>query len=148
MTVPVVHFVHAGHEELHDFGSRPYTVIYDGACRVCGRLAGALEKWDRNHQLLIVPSQAPGVKARFPWIPAQAYQESLQLVGPDGKTWQGAEAIEQLLRILPRWRAFSVLFKIPLVQTLADRFYRWFARNRYHLGCGEHCEYRPQRLDF
>jgi predicted DCC family thiol-disulfide oxidoreductase YuxK len=29
-----------------------------------------------------------------------------------------------------------------------DRFYRWFARNRYRLGCGEHCAVRPADLDF
>jgi predicted DCC family thiol-disulfide oxidoreductase YuxK len=29
------------------------------------------------------------------------------------------------------------------VRALADRFYRWFARNRYRLGCGSHCQSRP-----
>jgi predicted DCC family thiol-disulfide oxidoreductase YuxK len=29
------------------------------------------------------------------------------------------------------------------VRTATDKFYRWFARNRYRLGCGEHCAYRP-----
>jgi predicted DCC family thiol-disulfide oxidoreductase YuxK len=96
----------------------------------------------------VVPSQSPGVQARFPWIPARAYRESLQLIGPGGKTWQGAAALEQLLNILPRGRLVSWVFSIPLVRGAADRFYRWFARNRYKLGCGEHCQLRPQDLDF
>ena len=29
------------------------------------------------------------------------------------------------------------------VRVIADRFYRWFARNRYRLGCGAHCQSRP-----
>jgi predicted DCC family thiol-disulfide oxidoreductase YuxK len=29
------------------------------------------------------------------------------------------------------------------VRTIADRFYRWFAKNRYRMGCGEHCQSRP-----
>jgi predicted DCC family thiol-disulfide oxidoreductase YuxK len=40
------------------------------------------------------------------------------------------------------------VIKQPLVGWLADKFYRWFARNRYRFGCGEHCQYRPQRLDY
>ncbi|HET9440433.1 MAG TPA: DCC1-like thiol-disulfide oxidoreductase family protein [Longimicrobiales bacterium] len=148
MSVPVVRFVYAGQEQHHDCGARAYTVVYDGACKVCGRLARVLEKWDRRADLAVVPSQAPGVKACFPWIPDSAYRESLQLIGPGGKTWQGAEAIEQLLNVLPRGKLISWIFRIPLVRGMADRFYRWFARNRYKLGCGEHCQLRPQDLNF
>ena len=148
MTVPVVQFVYAGHQQHHDCAARPYTVVYDGACKVCGRLSRVLEKWDRKNILSVVPSQAPGVKACFPWIPDRAYRESLQLVGPGGKTWQGAAAIEQLLNVLPRGRLISWIFLIPFVRVIADKFYRWFARNRYKLGCGEHCQLRPQDLDF
>jgi predicted DCC family thiol-disulfide oxidoreductase YuxK len=86
--------------------------------------------------------------ARFPWIPAKAYGEALQLIGPGGRTWQGAAAIEQLLTILPKGKLVSWLFKVPFVRVLADRFYRWFARNRYRLGCGEHCQLRPAEVDF
>jgi predicted DCC family thiol-disulfide oxidoreductase YuxK len=102
-----------------------------------------LVQWDVGRQLEVVPSQQPGVMARFPWIPARAYAEALQLVAADGTTWQGAEAIEKLLDVLPRGRLISWIFKIPFVRTIADRFYRWFARNRYRLGCGEHCQSRP-----
>lgn len=143
-TVPVVRFTVAGMEEkpLPGLG-RPYTVVFDGTCRVCGRLSRLLAKWDRKRVFEIVPSQAPGVQARFPWIPPRAYTESLQLIGPGGRTWQGAAAIEQLLDVLPKGKLISWVFSIPFMRTIADRFYRWFARNRYKLGCGEHCQSRP-----
>ena len=151
-TVPVVRFTVAGRDELFASAAtglgRPYVVVYDGHCRVCGRLANVLRRWDTRHQLEIVPSQAPGVSARFPWIPARAYRESLQLIGPNGDTVQGAAAIERLLDVLPRGRLIGWLFRIPFVRPLADRFYRWFARNRYKLGCGEHCQYRPLDVRF
>ena len=128
---------------------RPYTVVYDGTCKICGRMVGLLRMWDRNSRLLeIVPSQLPGVGARFPWIPARAYLEALQLVGPGGRTWQGAAGVERLIDILPRGRLISWVFRIPFVSALVDRFYRWFARNRYRLGCGEHCSVKPGMLDF
>ena len=119
---------------------RRYTLIYDGHCKVCGRIVGVLARWDRNHDLEILPSQTPGVEERFPWIPSRAYIESMQVVRTsDGKTWQAGAAIEELLKVLPKGRLLSWLFKIPLTRPLVDKFYWWFARNRYRMGCGEHC---------
>ena len=153
MTAPathqVVHFIVRGMAEAHhEPTGHPYTVVYDGFCKVCNRLVTVLRKWDGGKLLEIVPSQQPGVHARFPWIPVRAYTESVQVIGPGGRTWQGAAAIEQLLRVLPKGRLMAWVFSIPLVRPLAEKFYRWFARNRYKLGCGAHCQLRPQDLDF
>lgn len=144
MTPPVVPFTTRETPDPPPDEGRPYTLVYDGSCRICTRLANALREWDRRHLVDVVPSQAAGVMARFPWIPPRAYAESIQLVGPRGATWQGAAAIEELLGVLPRGRLISWMFRIPFVRVLADRFYRWFARNRYHLGCGEHCRTQPR----
>jgi predicted DCC family thiol-disulfide oxidoreductase YuxK len=143
VTVPVVRFTVAGQETTSRGLGRAYTVVYDGDCRVCTRLAKILREWDHPHRLEVVSSQQQGVMARFPWIPPRAYVEALQLVAADGTTWQGAAAIEQLLGVLPRGRLVSWVFRLPFVRGLADRFYRWFARNRYRLGCGAHCLSRP-----
>ena len=152
MTVPVVRFVHPGDAaSARSVGvgeGRPYTVVYDGNCKVCGRLVKLLIAWDRRHELEILPSQTPGVRARFPWIPMRAYAESVQVIGPGGRTWQGAAALEQLLDVLPKGWLLSWIFSIPFIRPLAERFYRWFARNRYMLGCGEHCQYRPLAVDY
>jgi predicted DCC family thiol-disulfide oxidoreductase YuxK len=155
VTVPVVRFTYAGETDDEPLAEsvgepgRPYTVIYDGHCKVCGKMVKLLKKWDRHHDLEIIPSQTPGLQARFPWIPPRAYLESVQVIRTrDGKTWQAAAALEELLKVLPKGRLISWLFKIPFVRPLADRFYKWFARNRYRLGCGEHCAVRPQDLDY
>jgi len=147
MTIPVVRFIFGGEETVSTGLGRPYTLVYDGACRVCNHLISVLDKWDRTRQVEVVPSQNTSVHARFPWIPPQAYAEAVQLIGPGGRTWQGADAIEQLLKILPRGRLIGWVFSAPLMGGLIDRFYRWFARNRYRLGCGEHCQYRPLKID-
>ena len=150
-TVPVVRFTVAGREApagASVFTGREYVIVYDGHCRICTRLAGALKRWDAKATFDVVPSQAPGVQARFPWIPARAYRESLQLVDRSGRTWQGAAAIERMLDLLPRGRWIGWVFSLPFARALAERFYRWFARNRYQLGCGEHCRYRDEVIDF
>ncbi|HEU4747258.1 MAG TPA: DCC1-like thiol-disulfide oxidoreductase family protein [Gemmatimonadaceae bacterium] len=155
MSVAVVRFTVAGAEPSGPVApsvgdpSRRYTVIYDGHCKVCGRLVKLLTKWDRRKDLEIIPSQTPGVHARFPWIPARAYIESVQVIrNSDGRTWQAAGALEELLDVLPKGWLISWLFRIPFMRPLADRFYRWFARNRYRLGCGEHCQVRELDLDY
>ena len=126
---------------------RSYTVIYDGDCQVCGRIAKVLTKWDRDGELEIIPSQAQSVRERFPWIPSRAYAESLQVVRlSDGKTWQGGASLEQLLNVLPKGWVASWLFMIPFARPLAERFYRWFARNRFRMGCSDHCAVGPPDL--
>ncbi len=149
MSVPVVRFTITGMSDtpVPSLG-RPYTVVFDGQCKVCSRLARMLKKWDRYREFEVVSSQTPGVQARFPWIPPRAYVDALQLVGPGGRTWQGAAAIEQLLDVLPKGKLLSWVFSIPFMRTLADRFYRWFARNRYRLGCGDHCQSRSLDLEY
>lgn len=116
-----------------------WTVIYDGQCRVCGRIAETLRHWDAGRSLEIIPSQTPGLHARFPWISPQQCAESLQLVSPSGETLQGAAAMGRILDLLPRGWLLSWLFRAPLLRPLLERLYRWFARSRHRLGCGDHC---------
>ena len=121
-----------------------HTLIYDGDCRMCSRLTDALRRWDAQGNIEIVSFQTPGVMTRFPWIPERAFAEAMQLVGPGGETWQGSAAVEELLSILPRGRWIAWIYHVPFVRALAERVYRWIARNRHRLGCGEHCA-RPIR---
>ena len=144
----VVRFVLAGQSSDHASGGRPWTLVYDGHCEVCGRLVRRLERWDRRQQIEAVPSQNPCVPARFPWIPAEAYADAMQLIGPGGRTTQGAEAIEELLGILPRGWMLGWIFKLPFVGWVADKLYRWFARNRHRFGCGKHCQAGAPRVDY
>ena len=114
MSVAVVRFTVAGEESTEPLApsigepGRRYTVVYDGHCKVCGRLVRLLTKWDRGNDLEIIPSQTPGLQSRFPWIPPRAYIESVQVIRTrDGKTWQAAGAIEELLNVLPKERLIS-----------------------------------------
>ena len=148
MTIPVVHFRFGGTETDAIGMGRPYVVVYDGQCKVCGRLVKLLNAWDKNDEIEVIPFQNTSVLDRFPWIPSEAYAEAMQLIGPGGQTWQGAGAVERIIDIMPRGRLISWVFRIPFVRAIADRFYRWFARNRYMLGCGDHCTARLELLDY
>ena len=154
-TVPVVRFTVKGENSapanapVVGTPGRPYTIVYDGACKVCQGLVRRLAKWDKAGVFEIIPSQGQSVHVRFPWIPARAYAQSVQLVRrSDGRTWQGAAALETIIDQLPKGKLITWIFSIPFVRPLAERFYRWFARNRYRLGCGEHCQFRPLELEY
>ncbi len=150
----MVRFTIAGQDAPEDAPTagapgRSYTVVYDGFCNVCKRLVHMLTKWDGKNEMEILPSQTPGLHARFPWIPARAYLESVQVIETHtGRTWQGAAALEQILDIVPKGKLISWIFSIPFVRPIAEKIYRWFARNRYKLGCGEHCQLREPVLEF
>jgi predicted DCC family thiol-disulfide oxidoreductase YuxK len=108
-------------------------------------MSRALGRWDRDGRFEIIPSQTPGLDHRFPWISADDYRESLQLVGPGGQTWQRAAAVEEILSLLPRGMLVTWVFSLPFARQIAERLYRGFAKNRYRLGCGDHCSYQPKR---
>ncbi len=131
----------AGGQDSHAPGR--YTLVYDGACDVCQRLVGVVERWDAGGVIATLPSDDPVVRDRFPWIAPAAYAEAMQLIAPDGQTWAGAAAVERLLDLLPRGRLIGWVFRLPLAGRLADHAYRSFARNRYRFGCGDHCVTSP-----
>jgi predicted DCC family thiol-disulfide oxidoreductase YuxK len=126
-------------------GGAKTTVVYDGACRVCGKLARLLQAWDRQGRLEVVPSGGALLKERFPDITRDEYEQSLQVITPDGTRYQRGDAIEKLLQTLPMGWLLSWVFRIPGARGLVDRFYRWFASNRYWFGCGETCPIHVRR---
>ena len=125
---------------MTDGAGARYTVIYDGHCSVCTRLAHRLAQMDRRGEFEIVASQVPGVRERFPWISGADLDTSLQLVrSSDNETWARSRAVEEILGNLRGARHVAWLFELPFARAIADRFYRWFASNRGRLGCGKHC---------
>ena len=96
--------------------------------------------WDRDRAIEIVSSQTKDVRERFPHIPRAAFDAELQFVSASGETWSGARAVERVLEELPRGPWLGWMFALPFARPLAARIYRVIARNRYRLGCGEHCK--------
>lgn len=97
---------------------------------MCRTWVDRLARWDRNDELTFVPYQDAEVEERFPWIPPRAFREAVQVVAPDGRTWEGAGAAERLAHLIPGGGPFTLLFRVPGVRAVADRVYRWVAENR------------------
>ena len=120
--------------------TRP-TLVYDGDCDLCRRSVDLLRRWDREHRIALSPFQDRASVAAFGIpLPALAAAMHLVLPPPDGRVLAGADAVPELLRLLPgkRWLAWG--FRIPGVMPLARRLYAWIARRR-------RCLVRGYRVD-
>jgi predicted DCC family thiol-disulfide oxidoreductase YuxK len=126
-------------------GDRPalaatrWWLVYDGQCRMCAALASHAKRLDRDDVLELLPHSSEPVRTRLDWIPESVLQEAVHLIAPDGRAWAGAAGVERLTALLPALQPTTRLFGAPFARKLANRLYRWVARNRGHLGCGRHC---------
>ena len=116
-----------------------HTVLYDGSCPLCRRAVARLQSWDSDGRLEFLSSDSPRVETDFSWISREELAEALHLVGVGKKTWAGARAVEELVRLLPTFRLGSWIFRLPFARTFAKFGYRHIAQNRNALGCDEHC---------
>ena len=94
---------------------------------------------DRTGRLELLPYQDPAATARFRGVPDEAFEGALQLLLPGGVRFEGARAVEEVLRLLPAGRIPGLLFSLPGARPLARKVYGWVARNRRRLGCSAHC---------
>lgn len=108
------------------------TLIYDGECGFCRTAVDRVRRWDREHRLAVLPFQDRRRVAAL-GIPLPALAAAMHLVLPDRRVFAGADAVPEILRLLPgggrrfaRW-----LFAIPGVRPVARRVYAWVARRRH-----------------
>lgn len=105
-------------------------LVFDGDCRFCGL-------WIRRWQQLTgdavdyLPSQDPQIAARFPEIPREQYQTSVQLIEPEGDVFSGAEAVFRTLARNPKieW-PYRLYLSSPLVANVTERAYHFVASHR------------------
>jgi len=120
--------------------TRP-TLIYDGDCGFCRRSVDLLQRWDREQRIALIPFQDQARMAAFGIpLPALAAAMHLILPAPDGRVLAGADAVPELLRLLPGKRLLAWGFRVPGVLPVARRLYAWIARRR-------HCLVRGYRVD-
>ena len=105
-------------------------MIFDGDCNFCRRW---ISRWQQvtSDRVEYISFQDPSVAERFPQIPREQYQQSVQLVEPDGSVYNGAEAVFRTLAFAPRKRWTLWLYqRVPGVGPVTEWFYRFVARHR------------------
>jgi len=110
------------------------TLIYDGDCQFCTAVQRLVRRWDRTGHIELIPSQDSTIPSRFPALSFAGCTEAMHLIDAQGRDWQGAEAVRELLNVLPGGRGIGWIFRIPGVPWIAARAYRIIARHRYVWG--------------
>jgi predicted DCC family thiol-disulfide oxidoreductase YuxK len=108
------------------------TLIYDGACGFCRRSVDLVRRWDREQRITLIPFQDQARVAAFA-IPLPALAAAMHLLLPDGRVLAGADAVPEILRLLPRKGWWAWAFRAPGALPVARRVYAWIARRRHCL---------------
>ncbi len=109
--------------------ARP-TLIYDGACGLCRSAAARVAAWDREHRVTLVPFQDEDAVSAF-GIEGPSLAAAMHLILPDGRVFAGADAVPELLRLLPGKGWLAPWFDVPGARILARRVYRYVAERRH-----------------
>jgi predicted DCC family thiol-disulfide oxidoreductase YuxK len=105
-------------------------MVYDGDCRFCGLW---IRRWQQmtGDAVDYLPSQDPQIATRFPEIPPEQFQTSVQLIEPDGKVFCGSEAVFRVLAKNPNYHwPLHFYESSPLVADITEWSYGLVARRR------------------
>ena len=109
-------------------------LIFDGACNFCRFW---VTRWRGATGDAVEYEPAQAVAGKFPFIPAEAFDEAVQWVEParDGtqapRVLSGADAVRETLALARfPWFLLSWLLAIRGAMPLARRLYQWVARHR------------------
>jgi predicted DCC family thiol-disulfide oxidoreductase YuxK len=112
------------------------TLVYDADCAMCRASAlWLMRRAMAAGELEILPCRSGPRRARFPQIADERCMRAMQLVLPDGRVLEGADAVPELLRRIPRWRWAAALLALPGVRVGARRAYAWIAAHRMRISC-------------
>ena len=121
-------------------------MVFDGDCKFCGLWIHRLQQITGD-ALDYLPSQGPRISARFPEIPPEHYQGSVQLIETDGNAFSGSEAVFRALAKNPRMEWPLEFYESSRVfAAVTERAYRFVAGHRTafsfltRIGWGRHIE--------
>ena len=105
------------------------TLVYDGDCDFCTRLARWVERHDRRGRVAARQNQEPGLSESL-GLTREEVDLASWAVGADGR-FEGAAGISRVLRELGgAWRLLGSLYLVPPLGWLEDRYYKRVARRR------------------
>jgi predicted DCC family thiol-disulfide oxidoreductase YuxK len=106
-----------------------HVLVFDGDCGFC-RFWVARWRHRTGSAVEYVPFPAAEGAPRFPDIPRERFARAVQLIEPDGRVFEAAEAVARLSALggnrLPRW-AYA---HVPGVAPVSERAYRVIADHR------------------
>lgn len=110
------------------------TVFYDAECSVCRHLCGMIKRRDSRGRIAFVSLRAPEIETGYPHLRGRNLQGDVHALLPEGRVAVGADAVHEALRLLPRWRWWAWVYRLPFAHGLCVAAYRHLALNRHRWG--------------
>jgi predicted DCC family thiol-disulfide oxidoreductase YuxK len=105
-------------------------LVYDGECEFCTRLARWVQRRDRNHRVIVRPSQEAGLIEGL-GLTRDEVGRAAWAVEPGGARFEGAAAINRVLRELGGgWRLAARMYGVAPIRWVEDAYYKRVARRR------------------
>lgn len=105
------------------------TLVYDGECEFCARLAGWVERSARGRVVVRANQEAGLIESVG--LTREEVDRAAWAVEAGGRKFEGAAAINRVLRELGGgWRVLGSLYLVPLFRWVEDRYYTRVARRR------------------
>ncbi|MEB3275018.1 MAG: thiol-disulfide oxidoreductase DCC family protein [Prochlorothrix sp.] len=110
-----------------------YHLIYDGNCNLCVTFTQLLQRFDRDDLFTYVPMQNRDRLQTWGISPQDCELGMILLAGdPPQQRWQGSDAAEEVIRLLPLGAAFIAAYRqLPGAKWLGDRSYEQIRDHRY-----------------
>lgn len=109
------------------------TILYDGDCPLCRREIKAMLRLDKGRgRLAGVDIAAPEFDAASYGLTREQVMGAIHAIGDDGAVVKGMEVFRRAYAAVGLGWLLSPT-GWPLIKPLADRLYRWFARNRMRI---------------
>lgn len=109
------------------------TLIFDGHCGVCTRVAQIVHRHDRHSRIHLAAAQLAGVREQYGLTKLQT-DEAAWAIDAQGRRYRGAAAIVAVLGALFQIReVLLTVYGLPGIREVMDAGYRWVAANRRHL---------------
>ncbi len=110
-----------------------YHIIYDGNCNLCVTFTQLLETFDGGKIFDYISMQQEEILKQFGITPKDCEMGMIliQAENPE-KRWQGSEAAEEIIKLLPMGKAFITAYRIlPGMKLFGDLSYEQIRDNRY-----------------
>jgi predicted DCC family thiol-disulfide oxidoreductase YuxK len=112
-----------------------HLLLYDEECGVCRASVRAALRMAPAGTLAAAGLRSPIADRGTGGQPLQERLRSFHLIAPDGRHWQGPEALPPLFDLVPRLRRLArLLRRSPPASRLASAGYGWISRHRPLLG--------------
>jgi acetyl esterase len=106
------------------------TLVYDGECAFCVRLAAWVERWDSGRRITVRPNQEAGLIEKL-GLSREEVARASWAVEPGGGKFEGAAGINRVWRELGgRWAVLAWLYRVAPVRWVEDRYYDRVAKRR------------------